>query len=267
MSEEDQPASEAPPSAAETPKNERKKVATWFKSDGSKRRPSEKMFNAIMAVLARKRAGLRPDYKEIAAKFPPLKVNSIQRMVFAAENGEIDMTPPRQIEDVKREDVRASYEITISNISAYEALIIELFSEKLTIAKKDLKGKCLNFETIEALGLPKIRAELKRIQAHKSAVEKATVQNLIALLEAEARRKHTEKQPTQVNIQNNVTVNQGGAGSGGLPESARAAIPSAGSIVFATADAMIEAAFREANKNADRFVITQAAKETEQEPE
>lgn len=259
MSEEAQPANEAPQSA-ETPKKERKKVAAWFKSDGSKRRPSEKMHNAIMAVLARKRAGLQPDYKTIGKKYG-FKVPYLQRMVFAAEHGEIDISPPRQVEDVKREDVRASYEVTITHIGIYEALVLELFAQKLDLARKDLKGKCLNFETLEALGLPKIRAELKRIQDHKSSVEKATLANLIALLEAEARRKHGEKQPTnQVNIQNNVTVNQG-AGAGGLPESVRQSIPSAGSVVFANADALIEAAFREANQNHEKFVISETVKE------
>ena len=220
----------------------RKGVKAWMKKDGAKMKPSEKMHRAVMAVLMRKRAGLRPDYQKVAESFPGLAPESIRRMVFAAEHGEIDMTAPGQIEEVKREEVRASHELSLHAIVKYEVVLIELFTRKTRELEKMLKAGTLNYEAIEAMKIADIRTELKKTLDHKTALEKGTMGNLIGLLEAEARRKAIPK--TQTNIQNNITVNASGPGSGGLPAETRAAIPGASSGAFDSVEFAIEQAFR-----------------------
>ena len=222
-------------------KKERKPVKAWVKANGEKVKPSETMYNAIMAVFMRERAGLQPNYKKVAESFPTLKPDSIRRMVYAAKNGEIDMTPKAQFEEVKREEVRASYELSLNAINRYEAIVIALMVQKTNELEKFLRGGTLTYECLQGTNIMEIRSELKKVQEHKTVLEKGVVGNLIGILEAEARRKTMPKH--QTNIQTNITVNQG-PGSGGLPPDARAAIPSVSARAVGDIDLAIEQALR-----------------------
>lgn len=219
---QDSPNEPAPAGAKKKPK------VSFFGPDGkTKFRPSAKMREAILEAIQRKRAGYRPEYKVLAAKYGSIKPATLKRFVHLYEHGQIELSAAPDAVAKKAADINVENEKTFQLLLGYEQLLNAAGEELLKKAKKELKdGNTLAFDQ---LGLPKIIGELKRARELRTIVEKGNFAALQELMEMEEKRRSAGIHHTAVNgpvnvTQNNVHIHSNGQPNG-TPDPVAAAKP------------------------------------------